>query len=167
MLCLHQCLPACILLWDFCLSALSLHAHLECLFLSQIYIYVLCATSLLCALATMHIMLLPARITIKISNNIFFVLHIFIMPTPLPNHTPNSLFSLTIMLSLFFISCFYPEILWLLWQLQSSTLFHLSIVSMMSIHSTGSYLETLHLLWWSPWSSSNSLVDTISPFWKL
>jgi hypothetical protein len=35
-------------------------------------------------------------------------------------------------------------------QLQTSTLFHLSIVSMMSLHSTGSYLETLQLLWRSP-----------------
>jgi hypothetical protein len=69
------------------------------------------------------------------------------MPSPLPDHTLNSSSSLAIMLSLFFISGRYVEILWLLWQLQSSTLFHLSIVSMMSLHSTGSYLETLHLLW--------------------
>jgi hypothetical protein len=31
-------------------------------------------------------------------------------------------------------------------QLQSLTLFHLLIVSVMSLHSTGSYLKTLHLL---------------------
>jgi hypothetical protein len=65
------------------------------------------------------------------------------MPSPLPDHTPNYSFSLAIMMSFFFISGCYPEILWLLWKLQSSMLFHLSIVSMMSLHSTGSYLETL------------------------
>jgi hypothetical protein len=34
-------------------------------------------------------------------------------------------------------------------QLQDSTLFHLSIASMTSLHSTGRFLETLHLLWQS------------------
>jgi hypothetical protein len=75
----------------------------------------------------------------------------------------------------------YPEILCLLWQcdsssslsqsslssllqLQTSTLFHLSIVSMMSLHSTGSYLKTLHLLWRSPSSSSSSLVADFNHF---
>jgi hypothetical protein len=78
----------------------------------------------------------------------------------------------------------YPEILCLLWQCDSSSslsqlsfilsvvvtvfdAFHLSIVSMMSLHSTGSYLETLQLLWRSPSSSSSSLVDAISHFLQL
>jgi hypothetical protein len=64
-----------------------------------------------------------------------------------PGDYAQSIFSsFFIMLRLFFISGHYPEILWLLWQLCYSTLFHLSIVSMMSLHSIGSYLETLYLL---------------------
>jgi hypothetical protein len=116
------------------------------------------------------------------------------MPSPLPDHTPNSSLSLAIMLSLFFISDHYAETIRHQWsflrffacfwqcdpsssllqlslssllQLQTSTLSHLSIVSMMSLHSTGSYLETLRLLWQSPYCSSNSLADAITSFWQL
>jgi hypothetical protein len=136
MLCLHQCLPA-----------LSLHAHLDFFFLSQICIFVLCAMLLLynstCCTQ-------PAFTCI--SNSLpqapssSLVLRIFIMPSPLPDQTPNSSSPLAITLSLFFIHGRYAETLWLLWKLPSSMLFHLSIISMMSLHSTDRYLETLQLL---------------------
>jgi hypothetical protein len=38
---------------------------------------------------------------------------------------------------------------------------------MMNLHFTGSYLETLWLLWQSPYISSNSLADEITSLWKL
>lgn len=82
----------------------------------------------------------------------------------------------------FSLSMAYPEILFLLGQcdtssslsqlslssllqLQTLTLFHLSIISMISLHSTGSYLETLQILWRSPYNSSSYLANKITPFW--
>jgi len=82
----------------------------------------------------------------------------------------------------FIITGWYAELIFLLWQcdssstlsqsilssllqLHTSTFFNLSIVSMMSLHSTSSCLETLHILWWSPCISSSYLVDTITPLW--
>jgi hypothetical protein len=53
------------------------------------------------------------------------------MSSPLPDHPRNPSSSLSQM-SLSSLS-----------QLQTSTLFHLSIISMIGLHSTGSYLETL------------------------
>jgi hypothetical protein len=49
---------------------------------------------------------------------IFFVLHDFLTPSPLPNHHSNSSSSLAVILNLFIISGRYPKILWLLWQSQ-------------------------------------------------
>jgi hypothetical protein len=58
---------------------------------------------------------------------LFSVLHIFIMPSPLPDNSRNSSSSLAVILSLFVISGRYPEILWLLWQCDpSSSLLQLS-----------------------------------------
>jgi hypothetical protein len=73
----------------------------------------------------------------------------------------------------------YPEILCLFWQcdsfsslsqlslssllqLQTSKSFHMLIVSMMRLHSTGIYLDTVHLLLRSPRYSLNYLADEIS-----
>jgi len=129
---------------------MSLHAHLKFFYLSQICIYVLCATLLLCNSTVVHNLLLPACITLCRSNLLFFVLCIFIMPSPFPDHTPNSLSPLAITLSLFFIHGRYAETLWLLWKLPSSTLFHLPIIYMMSFHTIVRYLKTLQLFWQSP-----------------
>ena len=60
-------------------------------------------------------------------------------------------------------------------QLQATMLFHLSIASMNSLHSTGRSLETLHLLWLSPWSLFESsgrnhqsfLAVTLWTYWAL
>jgi hypothetical protein len=118
------------------------------LFLSQIYIFVLCTMPLLCISAIAHNILFPRvkLFSTEATSSFFFVLCIFIMPSPLPDNTPNSSSPLAITLSLFFIHGHYAKTLWLLWQLQSSTLFHLSIVSILSLHSTDRYLETLQLL---------------------
>jgi hypothetical protein len=81
-----------------------------------------------------------------------------------PDHAPNSLFSLAFILRLFFISGHYPEMFWLFWKLQYLTLFHLSIISMMSLHSTRIYLENMHLLWRSLYISLSSLSNTMTSF---
>ena len=119
--------------WALWSSTLSLHVHLSFLFLFLICIFVLCLSStlyalciisilcttpLLCVLAAAHNILQPAWLTLNRRNHLFYVLCIFIMPNPPPDHTPNSSFSLVILLNLFFISGRYPEILWILWQSQ-------------------------------------------------
>jgi hypothetical protein len=96
-----------------------------------------------------------------------FVLHVLLMSIPLPHHHGNSSAflavipmrssSLGVMLRLLSLSSSRDSFSSLsqsssssLLQLQASTLFHLSIASMNSLHSTGRFLETLQLLWQSP-----------------
>jgi hypothetical protein len=158
----HHCSAA--LLCSACISVFLLG------FFFEIYVLLLCLCmhlSFLLPLSDMHLCSMryassvhfgccpqhafsPCEITLNRSNLLFFVLRIFIMPSPLPDNTPNSSSPLAITLSLFFIHGRYAKTLWLLWKLQSSTLFHLSIVSILSLHSTDRYLETLQLLWRSP-----------------
>jgi hypothetical protein len=96
-----------------------------------------------------------------------FVLHVHLTSSPLSDHHGNSpsflavipmhSSSLGVMLRFLSLSrsqdssssLSYSSSSSLL-QLQASTLFHLSITSINSLHSTGRCLETLHLLWRSP-----------------
>jgi hypothetical protein len=121
--CLSKGLPVSSL---FCYTSLSLHAHLGFVFLSQIFIYVLCLSSALssqCIISSLCAMPLSVHFSYctyhastrmnnsqqKQKKNIFSILRIFIMTSPLPYHTPNTSSSLTIMSSLFYISNHYVE----------------------------------------------------------
>jgi hypothetical protein len=92
-----------------------------------------------------------------------FVLHVLLVSSPLPHHHRNSSSflvvmpmrssSLGVMLRFLSLSSSRDSLSSLsqsssssLLQLQASTLFHLSIASMNSLHSTGKFLENLQLL---------------------
>jgi hypothetical protein len=96
-----------------------------------------------------------------------FVLHVLLVSSPLPHHYGNSSSflavipmhssSLGVMLRFLSLSSSRDSLSYLsqsrsssLLQLQASMLFHLSITSMNSLHSTGRFLETLQILWRSP-----------------
>jgi hypothetical protein len=142
LLCLHQCIPtriSLIFLFFFSVSECTPHLSLP---LSDNN---LCSISFLCSLwfvsyfhsmhyaSSVHFSSYTQHASTCMNNSqqkqpSLLFLRVFIMPSPLVGNTLNSSSSLAIILSLFFISGRYPEILWLLWQLQSSTHFHLSIV---------------------------------------
>jgi hypothetical protein len=61
---------------------------------------------------------------------IFSVLHVFLTPSPLPDHHSNSSSSLVVILNLFIINGHYPNIIWLLWQ---SQLFVFSVIYSQSL----------------------------------
>jgi hypothetical protein len=84
--------------------------------------FILCATStyyLLCHISLLQIMhcisSCPHASPSK-KHSLFFVLHVFLTSIPLPDHHPNSSYSLAVILNLFIISGCYLEILWLLWK---------------------------------------------------
>jgi hypothetical protein len=98
---------------------LSPHAH------HYLYVYIFCY--FLCYVIYLHSMRCTSFVpfisysqphSTRMHNyenpSLLFVLHIFIMPIPLPNNACNSLSSLAVILSLFFICVSYPEILWVL-----------------------------------------------------
>jgi hypothetical protein len=97
------------------------------------------------------------------NQHTLFVLHVLLVSIPLPHHHGNSSAfmavmpmrssSLGVMLRFLSLSSNRDSLSSLsqsssssLLQLQASTLFHLSIASMNSLHSTGRFLETLQLL---------------------
>jgi hypothetical protein len=116
-------LPASITLFCFyTLLFLLLHNHTYSVLL-LFFIYTLCC---LCMLYTAPLISIFRSCTqshsthmhnYRKSTPIFFVLHVFLTSSPLPDHHSNSSSSLVVMLYLFIISGHYPKILWLLWQL--------------------------------------------------
>jgi hypothetical protein len=129
LLCLHQCLPARISLRFLFFCSVSECAPQLSLPLSDKHLFSISFFCALCSVYYFHSMCYASSVHFisctqhastrmnnsQQSNHLFSVLCIFIMPSPLPGHTLNSSSSLAIILSLFFISGRYPEILWLLW----------------------------------------------------
>jgi hypothetical protein len=150
-----------------CTSYFSSFLIYALMFLPSSALYALCLISILCPMPLLcvstlsHIMLLLISINLNRRNHLFSVLHLFIMLSPLSSHTLDSSSSLVIMLSMFFISVYYAEILQLLWPLCRDSSASLAVTVFDAFPSINCLDDESSFHWSLPRDSSASLV--ISP----